>query len=166
MAKGANEKMTNKPRVHLVYEEKTHGVENIDLPFVALVLADLSGEREADLKPLKTREIEQVTSSNESIDELVAKVRPTVTVTVPDRLSGAGRGENVRRVKLTMTDMAGFSPERIVQEVPELQKVMEFRQHLKSLLRKIDGNTPAQKALTELVESMQRKALGPAPSED
>ncbi len=164
MAKGAQEKLTNKPRVHLVYEEKTHGVENIDLPLVALVLADLSGEREAELKPLKTREIEQVTSSAESIDELVAKVRPTVTVTVPDRLGG--RGVNVRGVKLTMTDMDGFSPDRIVQEVPELREMMQLRQHLKYLLRKIDGNTPAQQTLAELVEAMPRKALGPGPSED
>lgn len=147
-----------KPRVHIKYEVETEGamVEK-ELPFVVGVLGDFSGDPKADAKPLKDRKFVQVDRDN--FNEVMARMQPTLSLRVPDKLSGKEDADLA--VELSFSSMEDLEPGRIVAQVPALQKLLETRNRLRDLLTKADRSTQLEDLLETILqddEQMRRLA--------
>ncbi len=63
-----------RPRVQITYDVETNGaMQKIELPFVVGVLADLSGQPPAPLRPLKERKVVNIDRDN--FNDVLAKAR-------------------------------------------------------------------------------------------
>src|SRR3954449_10413267 len=83
-----------KPRVHLTYDvEIGDAIELRELPFVAGVLADLSGKPEEPLPKLKDRKFVEIDRDN--FDKILAGMKPRLAFQVDNRLQDDGTKMNV-----------------------------------------------------------------------
>jgi type VI secretion system protein ImpB len=58
-------------------------------------------------------------------------------------------------LSLTFTHMDDFRPERLVDRVDDLKKLLTARQRLNDLLAKLEGNDELSAALKEIVDSTE-----------
>jgi type VI secretion system protein ImpB len=120
----------NKPRVHITYDvEKDGAIEERELPFVVGVLADLSGERSGSLPDLKKRGFVDV--DRKTFDKFLKEQKPRVAFKVVNHLTDDKDAQ--LSVDVTFESMKDFEPDGLVQKVPELKKLVDLRNHLKSL---------------------------------
>ncbi|MCZ6633996.1 MAG: type VI secretion system contractile sheath small subunit, partial [bacterium] len=74
------------PRVQITYDVEIGGaIEMKELPFVAGILSDLSGQPTEPLPPLKERKFVEIDRDN--FDEVMASNKPHLEFNVPDRLT-------------------------------------------------------------------------------
>ena len=111
-------------RVRLVYTANRDGrSEERELPLKLLVLGDHRGRAEA--MPLESRIPLRVTE--ETFDQVLAGIAPSLELTVPDLLGDGGGG---LRVRLGFTSLADFSPGSVARQVPELARMVDLRRAL------------------------------------
>jgi type VI secretion system protein ImpB len=145
-----------KERVNIRY--KTYigdAVEEIELPMRFLVLGDFTGRPDDTL--LEERKVINVDKDN--FDEVLAGQKVTAKMNVPNMLSEEENDE--MSVSLRFERMKDFSPERVVEQVPELKKLVELRDAL-SILKGPLGNVPAfRRRLQAIVDDpeAQRKMM-------
>jgi len=150
------------PRVQITYDLELGGaVQRKSLPLVMGIMADLSGQPETALPPLKKRKFVEIDRDN--INEVMAKAGTRLKLSVPDRI----KGEGTLPVELSFSTIDDFGPLSIVQQVEQLRELYEQRQRLSDLLTKLDGNDELEKQLTaasddELKEIKQLSAGTPA----
>src|SRR5262252_2999864 len=102
------------PRVHLTYDvEIGDAIEKRDIPFVVGVMADLSGQPEAPLPPLKDRKF--VSIDKDTFDDVMAKANPRLAVKIANRLT---EDDNKLGVELRFSSMADFEPAAVARQVP------------------------------------------------
>lgn len=149
------------PRVQITYDvEVGDAIEKKELPLVVGLLADLSGQPLTP--PPKLRERRFVEIDRDNFNGIMARIAPRLDLTVPDTLKGSGN----LKVELNFTDYGHFHPEKIVQQVPRLARLLEARQQLRDLLAKLDGNDELDALLdgivrnTEELQTLQRQATG------
>src|SRR5271170_5416806 len=108
------------PRVHITYDVETGGaMEKKELPFVVGVLADLSGQPSAPLRPLKERKA--VFIDRDNFNEVLARATPRVAMRVDNRLTD----ENTKlAVELKFKHMDDFEPANIAEQVGPLKALM------------------------------------------
>src|SRR6185503_2608480 len=136
------------PRVQITYDVETgDAIEKKEIPFVVGVMADLSGTSEAPLPKLKDRKFVEIDRDN--FNDVLKSIKPEVTATVDDKLTGQGK----LKVSLQFVEMDDFRPERIVDHVEPLKKLLEARQRLNDLLAKLEGNDELNGALKRVVGS-------------
>jgi type VI secretion system protein ImpB len=139
------------PRVQITYDVETGGaIEKKEIPFVVGVMSDLSGQSPAQLPKLKDRKFVEIDRDN--FNDVLAATKPEVTAVVPDKLSG---GEKPLKVTLAFSHMDDFRPERIVERVPPLQKLLRARERLNDLLAKLEGNDELSEALKQVLENTE-----------
>jgi type VI secretion system protein ImpB len=142
-------KRVRKPRVHITYEvEASGGSAERELPFVAGVMGDYSGDNAAARKPLKERKFAQVDSEN--FNDVMAKVNPKLELQVENTLAGDG---SRMAVNLDFKEMDDFSPEAIVAQVEPLKKLLEARNKLRDLLSKADRSEDLERVLEEILQN-------------
>ena len=74
-------KRVRPPRVHITYDVETgDAVEKKEIPFVVGILADLSGNPEKPLPPIKERKYVEVDRDN--LDEIMEGVKPRLAYAV------------------------------------------------------------------------------------
>jgi type VI secretion system protein ImpB len=153
------------PRVHITYDVEVGGaIEMKELPFVAGVLADLSGKPEEPLAKLKDRKFVEIDRDN--FDQILKGMKPRLAYKVDNKLSD---DETKVGVELRFQSMDDFEPEQVVRQVDPLRKLLEVRQQLSALLAKTDGNDALAERLqaiisnTELLEKVGKEA-GPGGS--
>lgn len=128
------------PRVHISYKTEAYGTEQeVVLPFVIGVLADLSGPLGRNRKPIETREF--VEFDAEIFDERLAEIGPEVSFAV--------RSDRDRpiEVDLQFRKMEDFSPGAIAVRVPALASLLRTRNQLRDLVAYCDGKDAAQDLL-------------------
>jgi type VI secretion system protein ImpB len=125
-----------KERVNITYKAATSGQEEVELPLKILAIGDYTGKK--DDRQLEDRK--PINIDKDNFEEVMAKHNLGVDITVPDRLSGAEDGAELA-VALAFKSMKDFSPEGVLQQVPELQKLMELRNALTALKSPL-GNKP------------------------
>lgn len=142
-----------KERVNITYKAATGDAqEEIELPLKMLMLGDFTGRQ--DERPVEDRAPINVDKDN--FNDVMAEQRLAVTATVADRLSGEEGAE--MSVSLNINSLSDFTPDGIVAQVPELQKLMELRSALVALKGPL-GNVPAfRKKLQSLLNDDEKRA--------
>lgn len=137
-----------KSRVYIHYKPQAGMGEQVELPLVVGVMANLSGHKSAeDRGEILKRKFEFVQGGN--LDPLMKKVRPELRLTVANKLSGAEvkDSENLS-VSLKFAKLSDFEPKGIAEQVPELKELMEIRTKLANLKAYLDGKPGAQKFIS------------------
>lgn len=126
-----------KERVNIIYKSQLGGAqEETELPLKILMVGDYTGR--PDDTPLEERK--PINIDKDNFSEVMAKQDLSATVSVPDRLSG--EKDAALSVDLKFKSLADFGPEGIVNQVPELKKLLELRTALTALKGPL-GNIPA-----------------------
>lgn len=124
------------PRVHITYDvEIGDAVEVIELPFVVGVLADLSGDNNANLDPIKQRKFVEVT--NDTFETVMAASQPALTFDVPNLLKNDGTS---MAVDLNFSSLDDFNPVSVAKQVPDLDALYSVRENLNELLSRVSSN--------------------------
>ena len=127
-----------KERINITFKPATGGAqEEIELPLKLLVLGDyVQRFDERKLEDRKPIAIDKMT-----FDEVLAKQELSLTLSVPNRLQEQSDTEELA-VELRVNSMKDFNPASLVEQVPELKKLMELRDVLMALKGPL-GNAPA-----------------------
>lgn len=137
------------PRVHITYEVEIGGaIEQKDLPFVLGVLGDFSGHPGEQLPRLKDRKLIEIDRDN--FDQVLAGMKPRLAYRVDNTLAGDGSKINV---ELRFNSLEDFEPDRVVQQVEPLRRLIEARQRLSDLLSRMDGNDRLEELLQDVIDS-------------
>ena len=128
-------KRVRPPRVQITYDVEIGGaIELKELPFVVGVLGDFSGQPEQPLPRMKDRKITEIDRDN--FDQVLSGMAPRVATAVENKLAGDG---SKMGVDLKFNSLDDFEPDKVVQQVDPLRKLVEARQRLSDLLSKADG---------------------------
>lgn len=149
-----------KPRVHIEYELETYGsMQKVELPFVAGVMADLSGK--AEKRPVDEREFLEFDMDN--FEDRMAAIAPKAAFTVDNTLTGEGK----LAVDMTFKSMDDFTPGNIAKNVGPLSKLLDARNQISDLMAYMDGKDGAQDLLDKVLkdpELLKALAAKPAPT--
>jgi len=137
-----------KPRVHITYQVQVgDAIEEKQLPFVAGVLADLSGQPKDPLPRLKERKFVEIDRDN--FNQVLAGVRPRLAYRVPNRLADDGTQLGV---ELEFKNMDDFGPEAVANQVEPLRKLVEARRQLREVALKITTNEKLEDLLNQVAK--------------
>ena len=140
------------PRVHITYDvEIGDAVEKKELPFVLGVLSDLSGNPEEPLPRLKDRKLIEIDRDN--FNNVMKGMKPRLTFKVDNTLAN---DDSKLGVELRFNNIDDFEPERVVNQVEPLRKLLNVRRQLSSLLAKTDGNDKLNERLMEIVSNTEQ----------
>lgn len=127
-----------KERVNIVYRPSVGDAkEEVELPLKILVLGDYT-LREDDT-PLE--DIKPVSIDKDNFNDVLKAQNLSLTMAVPNKLSAAAGPDEVMAVKMTFESLNDFSPDAIVEKVPELRQMIALREALKALKGPL-GNIP------------------------
>ncbi len=144
-----------KERINIVYRPATGDVkEDVELPLKVLVMGDFTGR--PDDRPLEKRD--PINIDKDNFNEVLKAHNISLNLTVPNRLSGKPDEETT--VKLEMKSIKDFDPESIVNQVPELKKLLELREAMRALRGPLANVPEFRKKVQELVkDETARKQL-------
>ena len=136
-----------KERVNIVYKPSTDDVqEDVELPLKMLVLGDFTGT--PDGRPVEQREPVNVDKDN--FNDILKAHNIGFNVCIPNRLTEED-GQDMN-VKLQIKSMKDFGPEAIVDQVPELKRMLELREALRSLKGPLANVPEFRKKIQELIK--------------
>lgn len=144
-----------KERVNIVYKSETGNAQSeVELPLKVLMVGDYTGRQ--DERPVEERAPINIDKSN--FNEVMAKQGLSLDASVPNRLSN--EPDASMSVSLKFQTLADFTPEGIVNQVPELKQLLELRAALNALKGPL-GNVPAfrKKIQTLLGDTEGRQRL-------
>lgn len=128
-----------KERINIVYKPATgNAKEDVELPLKMLFIGDYTGR--ADPRPLEERK--PINIDKDNFQQVLAEQNLSVDLSVPDLLSGE-KDSNLA-VNLRFKHLSDFGPESIVEQVPELKRLIDLRKALTALKGPL-GNVPAFK---------------------
>lgn len=137
------------PRVHITYDVETGGaIEKKELPFVAGVLADLSGDPATPLPAVKDRKFVDVDRDN--FDQVLSKMAPRLVLKVDNKLKD---DDTKIAIELKFSSIEDFEPQRLAEQVEPLRKLMELRRKLANFRSSIGGNDKVEKTLQEILNN-------------
>jgi type VI secretion system protein ImpB len=142
-----------KERVNITYKPATGDAQTeVELPFKILMVGDYTGKQ--DSRPVEERTPINVDKDN--FNQVMAEQKLEVAASVPNRLAAEDTGD--LNVKLSFRGLGDFTPDGIVAQVPELQKLLELRNALIALKGPL-GNLPAfRKTIQGLLDSEEGRA--------
>lgn len=147
-----------KERINVTFKPATGGAqEEIELPLKLMVLGDFT--QRADDRKIEDRK--PISIDKNSFDEVLAKQELNLTFAVPNRLQDDAEGDDMA-VQLRINSMKDFNPANVVDQVPELKKLMELRDALVALKGPL-GNAPAFRKAIESVladDDSRERVLG------
>lgn len=141
-------------RINITYKSSVNGAsEEVELPLKMLFLGDYTGK--ADPRPLEDRKPINVDKDN--FEQVLREQNLGLDVTVPNKLSEEG-GE--LSVKLAFKALKDFGPDALVEQVPELKKLMELRTALTALKGPLGNDREFRKKIQNMVsDEGSRKKL-------
>ncbi|WP_304640704.1 type VI secretion system contractile sheath small subunit [Pseudomonas sp.] len=135
-----------KERINVTFRPDTNGAqEDVELPLKLMVLGDFT-QREDDRK---IEDRKPIAIDKHNFDEVLAKQELNLCFSVPNRLQDDAASEDLA-VDLRINSMKDFNPASLVDQVPELRKLMELRDALVALKGPL-GNAPAFRKAIESV---------------
>ena len=137
----------------IIYETRING-ETLakEIPFVVGVLADLSGAPSVPLPPFGDREFVEVCENN--LDQILAAAEPRLAFRLENTLTGDGAK---LAVELRFRRLEDFEPEFVARSVEPLRRLLDTRDQLVSLVRKVEGNRRLEEMLQYIIENVQEK---------
>ena len=137
-----------KERINVTFKPATgNAQEEIELPLKLMVLGDFT--QRADDRKIEDRKPISIDKNN--FDEVLAKQELSLTLAVPNRLQDEETDDELP-VQLRINSMKDFNPAAVVEQVPEMKKLMELRDALVALKGPL-GNAPAFRKAIESVLS-------------
>lgn len=150
MASSVHDKLkrVRKPRVHITYDVETEGAQEVkELPFVVGVMGDFSGDSAVAKKSLKERKF--VDLKKDKFDQVMARIEPGVKMKVENTIEKNGKEFEVN---LKFRSMEDFEPEKLVEQIEPLRKLMETRNALRDLMAKADGSEKLESLLEQILQ--------------
>ncbi|MHB8885007.1 MAG: type VI secretion system contractile sheath small subunit [Methylovirgula sp.] len=138
-----------KERVNIRFQPATgNAKEEVELPFKLLLVGDYT--QRADDRAVEERALINVDKDN--FDEVLKSQDLSLDLAVPSVLDDAAADEKLA-VSLKFDRLRDFEPEQVVQQVPELRKLLELRQALVAMKGPL-GNVPAfRKAIQNVLDN-------------
>ena len=148
-----------KERINVTFKPSTGGAqEEIELPLKLMVLGDFT--QRADDRKIEDRK--PISIDKMTFDEVLAKQELSLTLNVPNRLQDDESSTDELGISLRVNSMKDFNPASLVEQVPELKKLMELRDALVALKGPL-GNAPAFRKAIEGVladDASRTRVLG------
>ena len=138
-----------KERVNIVYRPATGDAQaEVELPLKLLVLGDYTLRNDdtpvEDLKPINV--------DKDNFNDVLKGQNLSLSMSVTDKLDPKAGEDAQLAVNLNFQSIADFSPDAIVEKVPELSQMIALRESLKALKGPL-GNIPDfRKQVQELVK--------------
>lgn len=135
-------------RVNITYKPATGGAKaEVELPFKLTMVGDYTMRK--DETPLEERK--PISVDKDNFNDVMKKQNLSLQFNVSDKLSG--KEDQEMPVDLKFQSLADFTPDRVAEQVPELNKLLELRKALQALKGPL-GNLPGfQKKLKGLMDS-------------
>jgi type VI secretion system protein ImpB len=148
-----------KERVNIVYRPATGDAKaEVELPLKLLVLGDFTLRE--DETPIE--EMKPISVDKDNFNDVLKGQKLSLDLTVPNRLVDNPDPDAVLAVNMKFDSIDDFSPDAIVDKVPELRQMIELRDALKALKGPL-GNIPDfRKKVQELIgdEGVRARLLG------
>lgn len=154
MAKEAS--VAPRERVNIVYKPATGDAkEEVELPLKLLVMGDFT--QKPDDRALEDRD--PINIDKDNFNEVLKGQKIDVNLNVQDKLSEEADQEMA--VHLKFDSIKDFGPENIASQVPELKRLLELRESLKSLKGPLSNIPEFRTKLQNLVkdEAAREKLL-------
>ncbi len=145
-----------RPRVQITYDVEIGDAQKlVELPFVMGVLADLSGTRDPDkpLPQLKEEKRKFVDIDRDNFDKVMKGIGPRLEMKVANKLQDDG---SKLGVSLRFDNMQAFDPANVVNQVEPLKKLLEARQKLDDLKRKVVTNDKLDMLLQDIIHNTEK----------
>jgi len=107
------------------------------------------GPTNEDGDKIRVRDRKFVEIDKENFNKVMRSISPEARVEVEDRLTGGG---NRVVAELKFQSMEDFRPENVARQVPALKELLEVREELARLRRKLDGKAKAENVLFRAIE--------------
>ena len=134
-----------KERVNIVYRPSLgEAQEDVELPLKMLVLGDFTGS--PDARSVEQRE--PVSVNKDNFDDILKAHDIRIDIGVADKLTEGGQDLNV---VLRMESMKDFGPDAIVEQVPELKRLLELREALRALKGPLANVPEFRKKIQDLI---------------
>lgn len=148
-----------KERVNIVYRPSgCNAQEEVELPLKTLVIGDFTGA--PDLRALENRL--PVNIDKDSFNDVLDSHAIELNLMVPNMLVPESKNAPAMLdLKLTIKSMKDFGPESIVEQVPELRKLLELRDALKALKGPLANIPEVRKLIQEIIkdETVKKRFL-------
>lgn len=136
-----------KERVNIVYRPALGDAkEEVELPLKMLVMGDFTGN--AGDRPLEKRDPVNVDKDN--FNEVLKAQNIAINLSIPNRL--AANPDEELAVRLRVETIKDFGPEAIVEQVPELKRLLELREALRALKGPLSNVPEFRKKIQELIK--------------
>ena len=136
-----------KERVNIVYKSQTgDATEEVELPLKMLVVGDFTG-KESD-KAIEDRD--PININKDNFDDVIKSYSLNMAISVPNKLEDDAASTEELTADLTFDSIKDFSPQRIAEQVPELNELLELRKALLALKGPL-GNVPAFRKTIESI---------------
>jgi type VI secretion system protein ImpB len=144
-----------KERVNIVYRPATDGASaEVELPLKLLVL----GEYASQANGASIEDTKPVNIDKTNFNDVLKGQNISLQLSVPNRLDDKDNDESMMPISLNIESMDDFSPDAIVEKVPELQQMIALRDALKALKGPL-GNIPEfRNKLQELIADDEARA--------
>jgi len=135
-----------KERINITFKPATGGAqEEIELPLKLIAVGDYTHRKD----DRKVEDRKPISIDKDTFDEVLAKQELSLTLGVPNRLESGDEADELA-LQLRINSMKDFNPASLVEQVPELKKLMELRDALVALKGPL-GNAPAFRKAIESV---------------
>lgn len=142
------------PRVQITYDVEVGGaIEVKELPFVAGVLGDFTGQPEQPLPRLKDRKFVEVNPDN--FDSVLEGMKPHLSYAVENKLSEDPNAPQLK-VDLKFRKMEDFEPANVAKQVKPLKELLDLRTRLSDLRGSLQGNDKLEELLLDAVGNTEK----------
>jgi len=146
-----------KERVNIVYRPAVGDAkEDVELPFKQLVVGDFTLKEDSR----QLEEIKPINVDKDNFNNVMESHNLSLDMSIPNHLAPAAEGKDpeTMRVSLKVREMKDFTPDSIVEQVPELRELIALRDALKALKGPL-GNIPDfRKKLQEIIQNEDTRA--------
>jgi len=136
-----------KERVNIVYRPSLGDAkEEVELPLKMLVVGDFTGnpgERAVEKR-------EPVNIDKDNFNEVLKAQNISLNLSVPNRLAADMEAE--LNVSLRVESMKDLGPEAIVEQVPEMRRLLELRDALRALKGPLSNVPEFRRKIQELIK--------------
>ena len=143
-----------KERINISYRPATGSAkESVELPFKVLVMGEFDTSENAE----SVEERKLIDINDHNFDDVMSEFDLSVDFAVENKMANDGSFINVA---LKINQLSDFSPDSIVEQVPELQAMLELRDALKALKGPLGNSPQMRKRIQALLnDDVSREAL-------
>ena len=141
------------PRVQITYDvEEGDGTASRDLPMVAGIISNLSGDSD---DPAAYNERQFVEVEQGGVDRFMKRIRPKLEFSVSNELTG--ESEDEIRVSLEFDSLDDFSPMGVASRIPQTAKLLDARRKLTDLFGKVEANDKLDGILGDILADADKQ---------